>query len=170
MPHCAQLLVNDLGKPDVQRIDLGAAELCRAGLVAGHSSAIAQNIDIGKANVTGHGAHLAAIAVEVEDVARLVTMVAAARPQLVHAAHADTRTLAPRRTERLVLARRLDAALASITQASMGRPADLSSWSALRSISSATTRMASDVARCRLQPAITRPTSTAENVSPVPGK
>lgn len=55
-------------------------------------------------------------------------------------------------------------------QASMGRPADLSSWSALRSISSATTRMASDVARCRLQPAITRPTSTAENVSPVPGK
>ena len=50
----------------------------------------------------------------------------------------------------------------------MGRPADLSSWSALRSMSSATTRMASLVARCRLQPAITRPTSTAENVSPVP--
>lgn len=27
--------VDDLSKPDVQRIDLGAAELCRTGLVAG---------------------------------------------------------------------------------------------------------------------------------------
>ena len=177
LSHCARLLVDDLGKPDVQRIDLGAAELCRTGLVARHGSAIAQDIDIGKAHMAGHGAHLAAVSVEVKNVARLVTMVAAARTQLVHAAHADTRTLATRRAERLVLARRPRCCSRrryswSITsrQASMGRPADLSSWSALRSISSATTRMASDVARCRLQPAITRPTSTAENVSPVPGK
>lgn len=120
----ARLLVDDLGKPDVQCIDFGAAELCRAGLVARHGSAIAQDIDIGKAHVTGHGAHLAAIAVEVEDVAGLVTMVAAARTQLIHAAHADTRTLATRRAERPVLARRLDAALASIThgQSHPGRP------------------------------------------------
>ena len=42
-------------------------------------STIAQDIDIGKARVTGHGAHLAAVSVEVKNVARLVTMVAAAR-------------------------------------------------------------------------------------------
>ena len=120
----ARLLVNDLGKPDVQCIDFGAAELCRAGLVARHGSAIAQDIDIGKAHMAGHGAHLAAVSVEVKNVAGLVTMVAAARTQLVHAAHADTRTLATRRAERLVLARRLDAALASIThgQPHPGRP------------------------------------------------
>lgn len=79
LSHCARLLVNDLGEPNVQRIDLGAAELCRTWLVAGHGSAIAQDIDIGKAHMAGHGAHLAAIAVEVKNVARLVTMVAAAR-------------------------------------------------------------------------------------------
>ena len=65
--------------------------------------------------MAGHGTHLAAVAVKVEDVARFVTMVAAARTQLVHAAHADTRTLATRRAERLAPARRLGAALASIT-------------------------------------------------------
>ena len=75
----ARLLVDDLGKPDVQRVDLGTAELCRAGLVARHGSAIAQDIDIGKAHMAGHGAHLAAVSVEVKNVARLVTMVAAAR-------------------------------------------------------------------------------------------
>lgn len=79
LTHCARLLVNDLGKPDVQCIDFGAAELCRTRLVARHGSAIAQDIDIGKAHVAGHGAHLAAIAIEVEDIARLVTMMAAAR-------------------------------------------------------------------------------------------
>ena len=71
----ARLLVDDLGKPDVEGVDLGAAELCRTRLVARHGSAIAQDIDIGKA----HGAHLAAVSVEVKNVARLVTMVAAAR-------------------------------------------------------------------------------------------
>ena len=59
-------------------------------------AAVTQDVDIGKAHVAGHGAHLAAIAVEVEDVARLVAMMAAARPQLVYAANADTRTLLPR--------------------------------------------------------------------------
>lgn len=113
LSHCARLLVNDLGKPDVQCIDFGAAELCRTRLVARHGSAIAQDIDIGKAHVAGHGAHLAAIAIEVEDIARLVTMMAAARPQLVHAANADTRTLTARRAERLVLARRLGGAALS---------------------------------------------------------
>ena len=111
----AHLFVDDLGKPDVEGVDLGAAELCRTRLVARHGSAIAQDIDIGKAHMAGHGAHPAAVSVEVKDVARLVTMVAAARTQLVHAAHADARTLASRRTERLALARRLDAALASVT-------------------------------------------------------
>lgn len=66
LPHCARLLVNDLGKPDVQRIDFGAAELCRAGLVSRHGPAIAQDIDIGKAHMAGHGAHLAAVSVEVK--------------------------------------------------------------------------------------------------------
>ena len=124
LPHCAQLLVDDLGKPDIQRIDLGAAKLRRTGLVARHGSALAQAIDLGKAHVAGHGAHLAAVSVKVKDVARLMTVVAAARPQLVHAAHADTRPLATRRAERPVLARRLDAALASIThgQSHPGRP------------------------------------------------
>ena len=115
LPHCARLLVDDLGEPDVQRIDFGAAELCRTGLVAGHGSAIAQDIDLGKAHMAGHGAHLAAVSIKVKDVARPMAMVAAARTQLVHAAHADTRTLAPRRTERFILARGLGAALASIT-------------------------------------------------------
>lgn len=115
-PLChIRLFVDDLGKPDVQRVDLGTAELCRAGLVARHGSAIAQDIDIGKAHMSGHGAHLAAVSVEVKDVARLVTMMAAAHSQLVHAAHADTRTFAPRRAERLAPARRLGAALASVT-------------------------------------------------------
>ena len=120
----ARLLVDDLGKPDVEGVDLGTAELCRTRLVARHGSAIAQDINIGKAHMAGHGAHLAAVSVKVKDVARLVTMVAATRTQLVHAAHADTRTLATRRAERLVLARRLDAALASIThgQSHPGRP------------------------------------------------
>ena len=80
----AHLFVDDLGKPDVEGVDLGAAELCRTRLVARHGSAIAQDIDIGKAHMAGHGAHLAAVSVEVKNVARLVTMVAAARPQLVH--------------------------------------------------------------------------------------
>lgn len=86
--------------------------------------AFAQDIDIGKAHMAGHSAHLAAVSVEVKDVARLVTMVAAARTQLVHAAHADTRTLATRRAERLAPARRLGAALASVThgQSHPGRP------------------------------------------------
>ncbi len=57
--------------------------------------------------MAGHGAHLAAIAVEVEDVAGLVAMVAAARAQLVHAANADTWALAAWRAERLALARGL---------------------------------------------------------------
>ena len=124
LPHCARLLVNDLGKPDVQCIDFGAAELCRTRLVAGHGSAIAQDIDIGKAHMAGHGAHLAAVSVEVKNVAGLVTMVTTARTQLVHAAHADTRTLATRRAERLALARRPDAALAGVThgRSHPGRP------------------------------------------------
>lgn len=74
-----QLLGDDLGEPDVEGVDLGAAELCRTMLVARHGSAIAQDIDIGKAHMAGHGAHLAAVSVEVKNVARLVTMVAAAR-------------------------------------------------------------------------------------------
>lgn len=111
----AHLFVDDLGKPNVQRIDLGAAELCRTGLVAGHGSAIAQDIDIGKAHMAGHGAHLAAIPVEVEDVAGLVAMVAAACAQLVYAANANTRALAAWRAERLTFARGLGAALAGAT-------------------------------------------------------
>lgn len=64
----------------------------------------------------GHGTHLAAVAVKVEDVARLVTVVAAACTQLVHAANADTRTLTARSAERFALARRLGgAALAGAT-------------------------------------------------------
>ena len=48
--------------------------------------------------MAGHGAKLAAIAVEVKDVARFVTMVATALPQLVHAGNADAWALATWRT------------------------------------------------------------------------
>ena len=98
LTHCARLLVNDLGKPDIEGIDLGAAEFGRTGLVAGNGTAVAKDIDIGKANMAGHGAKLAAIAVEVKDVARFVTMVATALPQLVHAGNADAWALATWRT------------------------------------------------------------------------
>ena len=90
-------LLHDFGQKDVEGIDLRAAELGRAGLVAGNGTAIAQDIDIGKANMAGHGTELAAIAAEVKDVARLVTMMAAALPQLVHAGNANARALATRR-------------------------------------------------------------------------
>ena len=124
LSHCAQLLVDDLSKPDVQRIDLGTAELCRAWLVAGHGPALAQDIDIGKSHMAGHGTHLAAISVEVKNVARLVPVMAAACAQLVHATHADTWTLSTRRAERLAPARRPGAVLASVThgRSHPGRP------------------------------------------------
>ncbi len=51
----------------------------------------------------------------------------------------------------------------------MGRPADLSSWSALLLDKLQPPRAWHRTRRAlRAQPAITRPTSTAENVSPVP--
>lgn len=48
--------------------------------------------------MAGHGAELAAITVEVKDVARLVAMMASAFPQLTHAGNADARALATWRT------------------------------------------------------------------------
>ncbi len=79
-------------------------------LVAGTVPAMAQDIDIGKAHMAM--AHiLPRSRSKSKRLARLVTMVAA-RTQLVHAAHADTRTLATRRAERLP--RQAGAALASV--------------------------------------------------------
>ena len=83
---------------NVEGIDLGAAEFGRTGLVAGNSTSIAKNIDIGKSHMAGHGAELAAVAIKIKDIARFVTMVATALPQLVHAGNADARALATWRT------------------------------------------------------------------------
>ena len=94
-------LLHDLGQKDIEGIDLGAAEFDRTGLVAGNGTAIAQDIDIRKANMAGHGAELAAVAVEVKDVARFVAMMASALPQLVHAGNANARALATRRARGL---------------------------------------------------------------------
>ena len=90
-------LLHDLCQKDVKGIDLGAAELSCTGFIARNGTAVAQDIDVGEPRMTGHGAQLTAIAIEVKDVARLVTMMAAALPQLVHAGNANARALATRR-------------------------------------------------------------------------
>ena len=84
--------------------------------------------------MAGHGAELAAIAIKIKDIARLVAMVATALPQLVHAGNADAWALAAWRTSGLRLAA-LSAIGSSATlltvnhveTGSIGRPADLSS-------------------------------------------
>ena len=48
--------------------------------------------------MAGHGAELAAVAIKIKDIARFVTMMATALPQLVHAGNADARALATWRT------------------------------------------------------------------------
>lgn len=94
-------LLHNLGQKDIEGIDLGTAELGSTGLVAGNSTSIAKNIDVGEPHMTGHGAELAAIAVEVKDIARLVPMMTSTLPQLVHAGNADAWALATWRTSGL---------------------------------------------------------------------